>query len=117
MMEWINPALVLAQETAAPGAGLDSFLRMFGPVILILVVFMWLTHRSQKKKDQQRQQMLDSIKPKDRVVTIGGIHGRVVSVKDNAFVLRVDEDKDVRITVSKGGVSRRVTGEEKDDEE
>ena len=79
------------------------------PIILILVAFFWLMHRSQKKKDQARQQMLDSIQPKDRVVTVGGIHGRVLEVKEDAFVLRVDDD--VKVTVSRGAISRKAADE------
>ena len=58
--------------------------------------------------------MLDTIQARDRVVTMGGIHGRVVSIKQDTFVLRVDEEKDVKITVSRSGVSRKA-GEEADD--
>jgi preprotein translocase subunit YajC len=44
-------------------------------------------------------------------VTIGGIHARVVSVKGNRFVLCVDENKDVRVTVNRSGIARVVTGD------
>ncbi len=95
-----------------PG-GIEALLIQFGPIILILVVFFYLMHRSQKKRDRERQQMLDAIKPRDRVVTIGGVHGRVVSVRQDALVLRVDDDKDVKITVSKHAISRKLgEGEE-----
>ena len=111
MTHWIDAAVVLAQEpTSAPAqGGMEAFLVQFGPIILIVVAFFWLMHRSQKKKDQTRQQMLDSIQPKDRVVTIGGVHGRVLEVKEDVFVLRVDDD--VKITVSRGAVSRKAADE------
>ncbi len=92
---------------AQPGgamAGLWSIL----PFVLIVVAFLWFTSRSQKKREQQRQEMLDSIRPKDDVTTIGGIQGRVVSVKDDAFVLRIDPEKDIKITIAKTGVSRKL---------
>jgi len=115
MNGWTFGALVIAQDAGgappAPAGGLSDMLRLFAPMILILIVFMWMTHRSQKKKEMEREQMLASIKPRDKVVTIGGIHGRVVNVKEDVFVLRVDEDKDVRITVSRSGVSRKVAEE------
>lgn len=88
-----------------PTGGMD-FLIQFAPIILIIVVFFWLMHRSEKKKQRVRQNMIDAIKPRDRVVTIGGIHGRVVSVKDDLMVVRVDDDKDVKITVNKSAISR-----------
>ena len=100
--------LAQAAQPAGDGANLFDAFKGFLPIILILIAFFWFTHRSQKRRDQDRQQMLDSIRPKDRVVTLGGIHGRVVSVKDDAFVLRVDDEKDVKITVSRTGVSRKA---------
>jgi len=98
---------VVAQQGAG-GGGIEVLLVQFGPIILILVVFFYLMHRSQKKRDREREQMLDAIKPKDRVVTIGGIHARVVSVRDDGFVLRVDDDKDVKITVGKHAITRKL---------
>jgi len=108
MTHWTDSAVVLAQNAGppAPQGGIEALLVQFGPIILIIIVFFWLMHRSQKKKDRARQQMLDSIQPKDKVVTIGGIHGRVLEVKEDVFVLRVDDD--VKITVSKGAVSRKA---------
>lgn len=82
------------------------------PFILILIAFFWFTSRSQKKREQRRQGMLESIKVKDDVMTIGGIQGRVVQVKDDAFVLRIDPEKDIKITIAKSGVSRKLGEEE-----
>ena len=111
MTHWIDAAVVLAQgsDSPPPPAGMEAFLVQFGPIILIVIAFFWLMHRSQKKKDRTRQEMLDSIQPKDRVVTIGGMHGRVLEVKEDVFVLRVDDD--VKISVSRGAVSRKAADE------
>lgn len=110
MTQFTDAPLTLALAAGpagGAGGGLAAFLTQFGPIILIVVVFFWLMHRSQKKKDQERHKMLDSIEPKDRVVTIGGIHGRVVEVREDVFVLRVDEN--VKIAVSKSAVSRKAS--------
>jgi preprotein translocase subunit YajC len=118
MTLWQIGNVVFAQAggEAAPAAGqqatspqptspLGSF-TMFIPIIAIMIVFMWMSSRSQKKRDTQRRLMIDNVKPKDRVVTIGGLYGRVVSVKGNKLVLCVDENKDVRVTVNKSAISR-----------
>ena len=111
-------AVLAAQEPVAPQGpgGLFDALTQSGmlPIILIFVAFFWLMHRSQKKKDRQRHEMLDSIQPKDKVVTIGGVHGRVVEVKEDVLVLRVDDD--VKLTVSKGAVSRKASDEVTEEE-
>jgi len=105
---------VLAGEVGGPAAGgrpegsplqaLWSFL----PFIIILVAFFWFTSRSQRKREETRRQMLDSIQPRDDVITIGGIRGRVVQIMDDELVLRVDPEKDVKITIARSGISRKV---------
>ncbi len=85
------------------------------PFVVIIVVFFWLMSRSQKKRDRQRQEMLDAIKPKDDVITIGGIHGRVVQVKGDEVVVRIDPEKDIKITITRSGISRKLGGEEQAD--
>ena len=115
MMQWTNAVLVLAGATESAPADRLGGLMQFAPIILIVVAFFWLMHRSQKKKDRQRQQLLDSVQTRDRVVTIGGIHGRVLNVKDDVIILRIDENKDVKIAVSKSAISRKE-GEEASEE-
>ena len=102
-----QPAEGPAQAPPNALAGIWSFL----PFIIILVAFFWFTSRSQKKRDRKRQETLDSIKPKDDVVTIGGIRGRVVQIRDDELVLRVDPEKDVKITIARTGISRKVGDE------
>ena len=55
----------------------------------IIIVFMFVNRRSQKKRQEETQNMLDSIQPGNKVKTIGGICGVVVEVcpEDNTFVL------------------------------
>jgi len=106
MMHTASVVLAEAQGGQAPGwQGLISF----APIILILVVFFYMMHRSEKKRQRERQQMLSSIQPRDKVITSGGIYGRVLSVKEDTMTLCVDENKDVRITVSKSAILQKVT--------
>jgi preprotein translocase subunit YajC len=100
-----------AAPMAGP-AGLMPMLIQMLPIILIVVVFFWMMNRSQRKRDRERQAMLDSIQAKDDVITIGGIEGRVVRVDGDKVVLRIDPDKDVKITVARSGISRKVGTEE-----
>ncbi len=82
------------------------------PMIAILAIFFWLTHRSQKKKDRERREMLDSIKVGNDILTIGGIHGRITAVSDDGFEVRVNDEKDVKIRFSRGAVNKVLTGDE-----
>jgi preprotein translocase subunit YajC len=65
---------------------------MFIPMILIFLIFYLLVFRPQKKEQKEKQQMRDSLKKNEQVVTIGGMHGTVVMVKDKTVVLRVDDN-------------------------
>jgi preprotein translocase subunit YajC len=118
MSAWTTLNLILAGAQQNGGGspqqapGLIDMLKSFAPFLIIIVVFMWLMSRSQKKKEQKREEMLSNIKAKDRVVTVGGIRGKVVSVQDDTFVLRVDDEKDVKITISRNGISGKVGDEE-----
>lgn len=101
---------IIIAGTAPPAPekpGLSGMLWQLAPFIAIIAVFFWFMSRSQKKRDAQRRQMLDDIKVKDDVVTIGGIHGRVVQIKGDEFVLRVDPEKDIKITIARTGISRK----------
>ncbi len=96
---------------AAAGDGPNPLISL-APFILILVAFLWFTSRSQKKRQAQREEFLESLRVKDDVMTVGGIYGRIVEVKDKEFVLRIDPSKDIQITIAKTGVHRRAGDED-----
>lgn len=70
---------------------------------LIIVVFYFLVIRPQNRKQKDAKKMLESIRRNDRVVTIGGMHGVVESVKDDAVVLKVDDN--VKLKFNKSAIS------------
>ena len=75
-------------------------------MMLMVAAFVFLLYLPERKKSKQRQEQLNSIKKNDKVVTISGIHGVVVNPKvgDDEIVLRVDEDKDVKIKFSRSAI-------------
>jgi len=73
------------------------------PMIVLLVVMFYLMYRGQKKEQKRRQEMLTAIKKGDHIVTIGGIHGEVVEIKDDAFVVKVAQGVDM--TFSKAAIA------------
>lgn len=83
------------------GTQLITMLVTFG---LIIVVFYFLVIRPQNKKQKDAKKMLQSIMKGDRVVTIGGLHGSVESVKEDAVVLKVDDN--VKLKFSKSAVAQ-----------
>ena len=72
-------------ETSPVAALLGSLL----PLVLMFVVFYFFLIRPQRKKDKKVKEMLAALKPGDRVTTIGGIYGTIVSVKDETITLSI----------------------------
>ncbi|MEA3507031.1 MAG: preprotein translocase subunit YajC, partial [Elusimicrobiota bacterium] len=67
-------------------------------------VFYFLLIRPQKKKMQQHQEMVKSLQKGDKVVTGGGIHGRITSLKGKQAVVEIAPD--TRVTVNKQSLVR-----------
>ncbi len=78
-------------------------------VALFAVMYLMLI-RPQRKKEKQVQEMRNNIKPGDEIVTIGGILGKVVRVKDEEVTIQVGADK-TKIEIAKWGISGLVTEE------
>ena len=85
-------SLLLAQQAPATGFN-PSFFIMMG---LIFVVFYFFIIRPQKKREDTRKQMIGAVKKGDRVVTVGGIHGKVLSVEDTSLLVEVDQTVKLR---------------------
>mgnify|MGYP003397602639 CR=1 FL=1 len=81
-------------QAAVPGGGgLMSTIVGFSPIIIMLVLFYFFLMRPQQKKEKQATNMRNSIEVGDGVTTIGGIVGRVASIKEDTFVLETGSDR------------------------
>ena len=77
-------------QTQANGQQANGPLNMivsFLPIILIFVIFYFIAIRPQRKKEKETRAMIDALKVGDKVVTIGGICGKISKIKDNYVVL------------------------------
>lgn len=73
------------------------------PLILIFVIFYFMLIRPQKQKEKEQKNMINNLKKNDEIVTLSGIHGTIVNVKDTSVILRVDEN--VKIELEKNCVA------------
>ncbi len=89
--------LFLNAPAAQPG-GLMSFL----PFLLIIVVFYFFMIRPQMKRQKELRKYREGLKKGDRVITTGGMYGKIAEVKENRVVLEVAEG--VKIEFDKGGI-------------
>ncbi len=94
-------ALATPEGGAASSSG--SMMTTFVTFGLIIVIFYFLIIRPQKKRDKDTKEMLASIKKGDKVVSIGGIHGTVVVVKETSVVVKVDDN--TRLEFSRSAIS------------
>ncbi len=96
-----------AYAQAAGGAGGGDMLVTLMPLVLIFVVFYFLLIRPQQKKAKQHKEMLGSLKRGDRIVTGGGIVGKIVRIEgDNELMVEIAPD--VRVRVRQGTVAELV---------
>ena len=86
---------------ASPASEGVSF---FLPMILILFVFYFFMIRPQINKQKEENKFRSEIKKGDKIVTIGGLHGKVNNVKENVIILEIGENQ--RITVDINSISR-----------
>ena len=99
-MNTILSGLTLLQ--AAPAAntgsgGMIQTLLIFGAVFLI---FWLLIIRPQNKKQKETQKMIEAVKKGDKVVTVGGVHATVSTVKEKTVILKVDDNTKMEFSKS-----------------
>jgi preprotein translocase subunit YajC len=82
---------------------------LFLALILAMAAFMVFSSVFNRKEKKQVQQMLDNLKKNDRVMTIGGILGSVVSATKEEVVVKVDESANVKITVVRSAIKTVLT--------
>ena len=84
---------------ASDGSALISF----GGIALVILFFYFFMIRPQKKQERRDQDMRNALQVGDEVTTIGGIIGKVVSIKEETFVLETTKDK-TKIRFLKGAI-------------
>ena len=78
----------------------------FLPLIIIFGIFYFLLILPQQRKQKSHQMMLQNLRQGDKVVTIGGIFGKIVSIRGEVITLEIANQ--IRVEVVRSGISRRV---------
>ena len=87
------------------GGGAGGF-SGFIPLILMFVIFYFLLIRPQQKKTKEHREMIANLKKGDRIITSGGLHGRITGLDESTLTVEI-ADK-VRVKVARGNVGARV---------
>lgn len=98
----VDIAYAMGQGGAAGGQGGGGFAALV-PLILMFVIFYFLLIRPQQKKTKEHREMIQNLKKGDKVITAGGIYGRITGMDDGTLTVEI-ADK-VRVKVTRGSVS------------
>jgi preprotein translocase subunit YajC len=102
--------LFLAQaQPGAPAPGPGGGFGFFVPFIFIFVIMYFILFRPQKKRQQEQQRLIASLKTGDRVVTNAGIHGLIANVKETTVIVKVADN--VKIEMEKSAVTNVLKSE------
>ena len=104
----MNLFLTDAAATGTAAGGMTSTIVM---LVMMLAVFYFMLIRPENKRKKEAEQMRSAVKVGDKITTIGGICGTVVSVKDDKLVLETGADQ-VRIELAKWAMSTNETAVE-----
>jgi preprotein translocase subunit YajC len=72
----------------------------------IFVVFYFFMIRPQQKKAKEAKKFIEELKTGDKVVTIGGAHGTIVTIREKTVLVEIDSSKGVRIVFEKTAISK-----------
>lgn len=86
----MNFLTILLQAAATPKAGLWQNLFL---ILIIIVIFYFFLIRPQMKRNKEQQQFRNSLQKGQKVVTIGGLHGRIADIQENTVTLEIDNVK------------------------
>jgi preprotein translocase subunit YajC len=108
----VTNALAIFFDAQQPGGG--GLIGML-PLLLIIPLLYLMLFRPQQKRQKQWQEMLANLKQGDKVTTAGGIRGVILSIKDDAIIIRVAPDN-LKMEVAKTAIAA-VTREDEGAEE
>lgn len=78
------------------------------PFVLLIVVFYFVLIRPQRKRDKETQRMRNSLQVGDEIITVGGVVGLVVSIKEDTVVLETGGDRS-KIRVKRWAIQENLT--------
>lgn len=119
-MAWLiaQAAAPVAEKPEPPGA-VDLIGQLLLPVTAIGMLFYFMIYRPDQRKRQAHENLLKEMKKNDRVVTIGGILGTLVSVQKDSdeVTIKVDDSNNTKIRMLRSSIARVLipeSGEKKD---
>jgi preprotein translocase subunit YajC len=95
----------MPSEEGGEGGGFMQFL----PLLLIILVFYLFFIRPQMRKSKEQKKFRESLKKGDKIVTIGGIHGKILELKDTTAIIEVGNQ--VKMTLERSAIAMDNTSQ------
>ncbi len=95
--------IAYAMGTGGGASGQGGGFGAMVPLILMFAIFYFLLIRPQQKKQKAHRQLLGNLKKGDRVITSGGLYGRITGLTDTVVTLEISEK--VRVKVGRGNIA------------
>ena len=99
----IAALLACSSPALAADSAPEGSLTQLIPLVLIMVIFYFLLIRPQQKRAKEHRGMVEALKKGDKVLTNGGVYGKVMDVKEN--ILTVEIADGVRIKMQRDAVA------------
>jgi preprotein translocase subunit YajC len=87
---------VIAQVGTASGAP-NPLTSMLIPMLVIIVIFYFFMIRPQMKRQKELRAFRDKLAKGDKIVTTGGIYGKVVEIKENTVIMEIDNNVNIKV--------------------
>lgn len=84
-----------------------GILETIGPFILMFIVFYFILIVPEKKRKKKYNAMLDELQANDKIITRGGIIGKIVKVNDDSVVIETSSDR-TKLEITKQAIGTRV---------
>jgi len=101
----LNQFILMGNPAGAQGG---SALTQILPLVLIIVVFYFFMIRPQMKKAKDQKKYIEALKKGDKILTIGGIYGKIVEMREDTTIIMEVEDG-TKMKISKNAVSQEAS--------
>jgi preprotein translocase subunit YajC len=98
-----------ALQAGGAQAGRPNMLGALLPFVLVFVIFYLLIIMPQRNKQKKHMELVDNLKPGDRIITTAGIFGTIMGVQKDLIELKISSNTNIKITKSAVGVIRGAT--------
>jgi preprotein translocase subunit YajC len=87
--------------------GILALVSAYGPLVAMVIAFYFFLYRPQRAEQKRRDDMLATLHKGNKIVTVGGIYGEILEIKNNVIDLKIADKVVVKVTRS--AVSRNIT--------